>query len=148
MRCRSARCSCLAIKRAFLSRHACLSRRAASVLPTHARITSTLLSPLLTTDNMTARYTGLADCPDDDDDFGLGDDDDEAKVLGESLHEYALGVTEMSQPGVPGGADLISIDSGENSDSTSLLQPPRPHVPAPPVPSVPVPTLAPPPPRK
>ena len=145
MRCRSARCSCLAIKRAFLSRHACLSRRAASVLPTHARITSTLLSPLLTTDNMTARYTGLADCPDDDDDFGLGDDDDEAKVLGESLHEYALGVTEMSQPG---GADLISIDSGENSDSTSLLQPPRPPVPAPPVPSVPVPTLAPPPPRK
>jgi len=99
-------------------------------------------------DNMTARYTGLADCPDDDDDFGLGDDDDEAKVLGESLHEYALGVTEMSQPGVPGGADLISIDSGENSDSTSLLQPPRPPVPAPPVPSVPVPTLAPPPPRK
>ncbi len=94
---------------------------------------------------MTARYTGLADGPDDDDDFGLGDDDDEAKVLGESLHEYALGVTEVSQPG---GADLISIDSGENGDSTSLLQPPRPPVPAPPAPSVPVPTLAPPPPRK
>jgi hypothetical protein len=98
---------------------------------------------------MTARYTGLADGPDDDDDFGLGDDDDEAKVLGESLHEYALGVTEISQapPLEPGGADLISIDSGENGDSTSLLQPPRPLA-APPAPSLPVPTLAPPPPRK
>ena len=97
---------------------------------------------------MTARYTGLADGPDDDDDFGLGDDDDEAKVLGEFLHEYALGVTEVSQPSQPGGADLISIDSGETGDSAFLLQPPRPSVPAPPAPSLPVPTLAPPPPRK
>ena len=93
---------------------------------------------------MTARYTGLADGPDiDDDDFGLGDDDDEAQVLGESLHEYALGVTEVKDKG---GPDLISIDSG---DTSSILEPPLPRPPsAPPLPSMPVPTLAPPPPRK
>jgi hypothetical protein len=92
---------------------------------------------------MTARYSGLADGPDDDDDFGLGDDDDEAQVLGESLHEYALGVTQVDAvTASAGGPDLITIDSG---DSSSLLAPPRPPAPAPPLPSVPVPTLAPPP---
>ena len=88
---------------------------------------------------MTARYTGLVDSADDDDDFGL-DDDDEAQVLGESLHEYALGVTEVSPSR---NTDLISI---ETDDSSSLLRPPAPSGP-PPAP-VPVPTLAPPPPRK
>lgn len=101
---------------------------------------------------MTARYTGLADGPDiDDDDFGLGDDDDEAQVLGESLHEYALGVTEVQGAGGvangQGVPDLISIDSGEAMSSSAGVPPPRPPS-NPPVPSMPVPTLAPPPPRK
>ena len=106
---------------------------------------------------MTARYTGLADGPDmDDDDFGLGDDDDEAQVLGESLHEYALGVTEVKGDASAvygqGGPDLISIDSGDVPSTSAAMHEPRPpaQAPAPPLPSVPVqvPTLAPPPPRK
>jgi hypothetical protein len=95
---------------------------------------------------MTARYTGLVDSPDmDDDDFGLGDDDDEAQVLGESLHEYALGVTEASATKGGGGVDLISIETDESS---TMLQPPRPPPPGPPLPAMPVPTLAPPPQKK
>jgi len=110
-----------------------------------------------------AQYTGLVDTGDlEDDDFGLGEDDDEAQVLGESLHEYALGISSDGGGGSGGGGgggggggaaaspsggqvpDLISIDSPAPAASSPSL-PPRPTA-APPLPTAPLPSIAPPPP--
>eukprot|EP00960_Hanusia_phi_P077226 768667-Hanusia_phi.AAC.8 len=68
-----------------------------------------------------ARYMGLADGPDlDDEDFGLGDDDDEAQVLGESLHEYALGVTEPKQQNTAPSHTLVNIEGAPQASSNPL----------------------------
>mmetsp|Transcript_40785 Transcript_40785/g.96132 ORF Transcript_40785/g.96132 Transcript_40785/m.96132 type:complete len:871 (-) Transcript_40785:64-2676(-) len=92
------------------------------------------------------RYTGLADGPDmDDDDLGLGDDDDEAQVLGESLHEYALGVTPSPSSSFhppPIIHDLLDLEA-----NPSGTLPPLPAS-APPRPSAPLPSLDPPPPGR
>jgi len=93
------------------------------------------------------RYTGLADGPDlEEDDFGLGDDDDEAQVLGESLHEYALGVSETAAPQSGGPLDVPDLISVDTPSAPANPLPPRPTT-APP-PAVPVPSIAPPPGKK
>jgi hypothetical protein len=42
-----------------------------------------------------------------------------AQVLGDSLHDYALGVTQASSSA---GPDLISIDSGSTSSLLEVIQ--------------------------
>jgi len=51
-----------------------------------------------TAGNMTARYTGLADGADiDDDDFGLGEDDDEAQVFFFCIYDIDSFVCDMTR---------------------------------------------------
>ena len=62
----------------------------------------------------TAGYRGLSTEMMDDDDFGLGDDDDEAPVLGDSLAEYAnLPAASPALGRVEVGIDLINLDDGD-----------------------------------
>ena len=91
------------------------------------------------------RYSGLADGPEDDDDLGLeglGEDDAEAQVLGESLHDYALGVTEPPPPAPAAAAappllpDLLGLEEGIPAAAPGARAAPTSAAAPPPLPSL------------